>query len=231
MRGWPPHVLPVGSLPALDLPAARGGVVAGREPGGSPVTLRLFRATPVRIGVFGAGYFVNLLAFRAFAQGAQVAVVTARPARWAPLVRSAPPGPAWVTVVPPASPTPPAGTMLRPSLLVEDVDAGQGGPRHDLGAWQAGLTLEPAITDTAGRAGTAMRSCDLAVLTRPGAHALRPVQDAFRLPAEELRWLPQMPDDVLAVAVPGRCRFVRLVPTQVERATFGPPPAPTGAGA
>lgn len=214
-------------MPALDLAVERGGLVMGQEPDGASVILTLFRAVPVRIGVFGSGYLVNLLSFRALAQGAQVVIVTARPPQWAPLVRAAPPGPAWVAVVPPASPTPPAGSMLRPSLLVEDADVGQGGVRHDLGAWQASVTFEPAITDTAV---PALRSFDLAVLARPSPQALRPLQDAFRLPAESLRWLPQMPDDVLAVAVPGRCRFIRLVPTQVERATFGPPPASTAPG-
>lgn len=224
MRRATPHRLPVEALPALDVPTDRGGLVVGQDPNGQSVVLRLFRPAPVRIGVYGAGYFVTLLAFRALAHGAQVVVVTARPGPWAPLVRAAPPGPAWVSVLPPASPTPPAGSMLRPSLLVEDADVGQGGVRHDLGTWQAAVTFEPVLTDAA----QSMRSFDLAVLARPGRLSLRPVQDAFRLPADAVRWLPQMPDDVLALVTPGRCGFVRLVPSAVEQTTFGRPPAGSG---
>lgn len=223
-----PHVVPVGSLPALDVPVRQGGLVVGQDPSGQPVILRLFRPAPVRIAVFGAGYFATLLSFRALAQGAQVVVVTARPARWAALVHAAPPGPAWVAVVPPASATPPAGSVLRPSLLVEDVEVGQGGIRHDLGSWQAALTLEPAVTDATI---PAIRAFDLVVLARPTVAALRPLREVFRLPAEAVRWLPQMPDDVLALAAPGRCAFLRVVPSQVEQATFGTPAVSARPGA
>lgn len=218
----PAHTLAAEALHNLDLPTSDGGLVVGQEPDGQPVVVRLFRKRPTRVAAFGGVHVVMLLAFRALAHGAQVVVISPRPPAWAPLVQAAPPGPAWVTVVPPGSATPPAGSMLRPSLLVEDTGVGQSRVRHDLGTWQSAISVEPSVTEAVT---PTLASCDLAIVQRPALQAARPLQDAFALPPDALRWLPQMPDDVLALAVPGKLRFVRVVPTQVEQATFGPPPS------
>lgn len=217
----PAHTVGRAALPGLELPLAGGGLVVGQDRDGQPVVARVFRQRPTRVGVFGNVHVVTLLAFRALAHGAQVVVVSPRPPAWAPLVRAAPAGP-WVTVVPPGSPTPPSGSVLRPSLLVEDTGVGQSRVRHDLGAWQCGVSVEPSLTDAVG---PALAACDLVVVQRAALQATAPLRDALALPVDALQWLPQMPDDVFALAAPGALRFVRVAPTQVELATFGPPPA------
>jgi hypothetical protein len=211
----PAHAVAAGALGGLDLPLDAGGLVVGQDRDGQPVVVRVFRPRPTRVGAFGNVHVVMLLAFRALALGAQVVVVSPRPAVWAALAQAAPPGPAWV------SPTPPAGSVLRPSLLVEDTGVGQGRVRHDLGTWQCAITVEPSVTDAVE---PTLAACDLVLVQRAAVQAARPLRDTLSLPPDALRWLPQMPDDVLAVAAPGQLRFVRVVPTQVELTTFGPLP-------
>ncbi|HEY9389810.1 MAG TPA: hypothetical protein VIR27_08595 [Mycobacteriales bacterium] len=212
------HALPEPAVAQLDPALARGGLVIGQE-GRRPLVVRLFRARPTRIGVFAAGYLARVLAHRTLATGARVVVVTDRPSPWSSLVRAAPVGPAWVNVVPPNAPVPTAGTLLRPVLLIDDAGPA-GDPRREVGPWQTAVTLRPYLTpQTVG----SLRSYDLIMLQRTAVEAVGPVRAAFTLPAEATQWLPRMPDDTVALAEPGRVRFVNLAPTQVEQMAFGPP--------
>jgi len=215
--GVPGHVLPVDALPQLDVPVSHGGLVIGHE-GQQPVTVQLFRNRPGYLGVFAAAYVGKLLAFRALAMAAQVAVMTPRPAVWQPLAGAAPPG--WVVPAPAGAPTPPAGTPIGPSLVLDDAGMGEAQLRGDLGAWQTQLVLRPFATpQLAGQ----LRSFDLVVLQRTQPEAVPPLQVTFGLPEQTGQWLPQMPDDTVAVVSPGQVRFVNLAPTAAEHAAFGPP--------
>jgi len=212
------HVLPVEALPQLDMPIAHGGLVIGQEGQQQPVVVQLFRNRPGYLGVFAAAYVVRLLAFRALALAAQVAVLTPRPAVWQPLAGAAPPG--WVVPGPPGAPTPPAGTPIGPSLVVDDAGMGEGQLRSDLGAWQTQVVLRPFATP---QMASQLRSFDLVVLQRTQPEAVPPLQVSFGLPEQTALWLPQMPDDTVAVISPGQVRFVNLAPTAAERTAFGPP--------
>ncbi|HEX5495462.1 MAG TPA: hypothetical protein VFX70_12905 [Mycobacteriales bacterium] len=212
------HSLPEPAAVRLDPALVRGGLIVGQE-GREPLVLRLFRARPTRIGLFASGYVAALLGYRALAMGARVVVVTARQPSWSALVRAAPVGPAWVNLVPPDSPVPPAGTMLRPVLVIDDVGP-VAKPRREAGPWQAVVTLRPYLTP---QAVDPLRGHDLLVMQRMAAEAVGPVRAAFGLPADAAQWLPRMPDGTVALAERGRLRFVNLTPTQVEQMAFGPP--------
>lgn len=213
-----PHALPEQMSVQLDPVVTRGGMHIGQE-GRNPLVVRLFRSRPTQVGLFSSTYVAMVLAHRALALGAQVVVVSGRPAAWQPLVRAAPVGPAWVTVVPLNSTTPPSGTMLRPTLIVDDVGV-TGGARRDLGQWQTALTLRAYVTpQVVGQ----LHSYDLLALQRTAAEAVGPVRAAYSLPADATQWLPRMPDDTVALASSGQMRFVNLSPTQVELHAFGKP--------
>lgn len=215
--GVPAHVLPEDALPQLDVPVDPGGLVLGTE-GQQPVVVQLFRGRPTYVGLFGAAYVARLIAFRSLAVAAQVAVVTARPNVWQPLIRSAPSG--WVVAAPPGAATPPAGTPMGPSLILEDAGMGEAQLRGDLGAWQAQLVVRPFATPhSIGQ----LRSFDAVALQRVQPEAVRPLQLSFGLPDQTAQWLPQMPDDTIAVLSAGQVRFVNLSPTAAERTAFGNP--------
>lgn len=212
------HSLPEAATGQLDPALTRGGVVVGQE-GRAPLVVRLFRSRPTRIGVFAAGYVARVLAHRALAVGGRVVISTERSAAWSSLVRAAPAGPAWVSVVPPGAPAPPAGTMLRPVLLVDDARPDED-PRRELGPWQTGVVVRPFLTP---RNVAWLHSYQLIVLQRMAPEAVGPVRAAFSLPAEAAQWLPRMPDDTIALAERGRLRFANLAVTDVERSAFGSP--------
>lgn len=216
------HTLPVDALTQLDVPLGMSGVVVGTGNQRQPVVAQLFRNQPTQLGAFCAAYVAKLLAFRALAAGAQVQVMTPRPAVWEPLARSAPPQ--WVSLVPPMSPTPRNATGTRPSLVIEDAGMAESPARADLGAWQAHLVLRPFMTP---QMGGILRGVDLVIMQRVQPEVLPVIQDAFGLPASTTQWLPTMPDDTVALigveAGVETAEFVNLAATGVEHNAFGAP--------
>jgi hypothetical protein len=221
MSTWPAvagHVLPADALPQLDLPLAVGGLVVGHETQQQPVVVQLFRNLPTHVGVFAAAYVAKLLAFRALAVGAQVTVVTPRPAIWQPLIQAAPAQ--WVAALPPAAATPSGGTAGQPSLVVEDVGMDQVQLRSDLRAWQTQVVVRPFVTpQMTGQ----MRSFDAVLLQRTQPEVAYPVQSTLGLSEQNAKWLPQMPDETVALIGSGQVRYINLVPTTAERAVLGAP--------
>lgn len=212
------HVLPAEALPQLDLPLAVGGLVVGHEAKQQPVIVQLFGNRPTHVGVFAAAYVAKLLAFRALAVGAQVAVLTPRPAVWQSLIQVAPAQ--WAATFPPAVSTPPGGTAGRPTLVMEDAGMSELHLRTDLGAWQTQVVVRPFVTpQMTGQ----LRSLDAVLLQRTQPEAVGPIQATFGLAEQTAQWLPRMPDDTVALIGSGQLRFVNLVPTLAERTAFGPP--------
>lgn len=211
-----PHGVPEAGAGQLDLPLAPGGLVIGQE-ARQPLVLRFFRFQPTHVAMFAAPYVARILGYRALALGAQVVIVSGRPSVWETLARSAPPGPAWVSVVPPNSPTPPAGSIVRPSLIIDD---GGSGSRRDLGPWQTVVSVMPYVT---AQALSSLHSFDLLVLQRVAPEHVGPVRAGFNLPVDTAQWLPRMPDDTIAVAERGRVRFANLGVTQNEGFALGQP--------
>jgi hypothetical protein len=220
-RGGPAvggHLLPVDALPQLDLPLTAGGLVLGHSRPQQPVVIRLFGNRPTSVGIFAAAYVARLLAFRALAVGAQVSVLTPRPAGWQALIAAAPPR--RVTVGRPGLPTPAGNSPVRPLLLCEDVGAGEATLRRDLAAWQTQVLLRPFVTP---QLIGPLRSFDLVVLQRIQPEAVYPIQLAFGLPDRTAQWFARMPDHTVAALAGGRVEFVNLVPTSTETGALGPP--------
>src|SRR5579875_2252562 len=126
-----PGLARVRLAPDEVVPAPRSGLALGRGARG-PVQLRLFRLAGTRVVVAGGCLPAQLLILRAAGAAIPVDVVTARPAFWEPLLRSAP-GAALHR--PGQQPVPPRSG---PALVVDDrVDDGAGQrPSLDVRPWQ-----------------------------------------------------------------------------------------------
>jgi hypothetical protein len=210
-------VIPAHQLPAdadIRLPLVHSGLLLGEDVAArQPVSVNVLRELPTQIAVFGTSPVARLLAARALAFGARVTVLTHAPAAWAAL-RQLAAGPSTVSIAPPRSQRPRAGSALTPSVVVDDTGVAPQGLRRDAGPWQTVLTTCPQLTE---QALASLRLFDLLASGRlpgPDANALCA---AYALPGPTVRWLTELPVDVVMLAAPNRLRFVRLHPTPAER--------------
>jgi hypothetical protein len=199
----------------LTLPPA--GLVLGSGQAGALV-VRLFRSDPVRICVVSGGQLAQLIAYRALAVGAHVTVVTDAVAAWGRLVSAVPRGPAWLTVLPTGARVTAAGSLSRPSLVIDATRDHQALPRWEQGAWQTFVSvqsdLEPADESR-------LRSSDLLVAQRLEPAAADVARRGFGLAKDRAGWLTQMPNGVLAVAAAGQLAFGQLALSTMEQRLFG----------
>ncbi|WP_320067459.1 type VII secretion protein EccE [Micromonospora sp. RTGN7] len=205
-------------LAGLELPISAAGLVMGTNRHGGAVTIRLFRPEGTRLVLVGGVRAAQLVALRAMALGARVAVQTTRPRAWEPFVRGvgAPGGP--IPVLPPGRPVGIPASPLRPLLLV--VDAGPApsaaGPEP---AWQSTLVvrddLTPADVEPLGRA-------DLAVL-QPLSPAEATLAGAALGLGGSAEWLTRIREDMVAVVNRRALRWALLSPTPIESQLIGRP--------
>jgi hypothetical protein len=210
-------VIPAHQLPAdadIRLPLVHSGLLIGEDVAArQPVSVNVLRELPTQVGVFGISPIVRLLAVRTLAFGARLSVLTHAPAAWGAL-RQLADGPSTVSIAPPRSQPPRSGSALAPSVVVDDAGVAPQGLRRDAGPWQTVLTVCPRPTE---QALASLRLFDLLVLGRmpgPDAGALCA---AYSLPGTIVRWLAELPADVVMLAAPNRLRFARLSPSPAER--------------
>jgi type VII secretion protein EccE len=217
----PPHGFADSSIEELAAPFEQGGIVVGAWPDGVPAIVPMFREVPTHVGAVATEHIALVLAGRAIAVGARVDVVTARPEVWVPLMQAAPPGD-WVTIHSPGAATPPPGTSVRPSLVIDDVsdpsDASNAqASRADLGAWQTAFTLRRYVSaETVG----AMNTYQLMFFQRLSAETAQLVRLARNLSDASARMLSMMPDGCVGVATGSDLVVISLAATTVEQALF-----------
>lgn len=215
---------------SLDLTVGGTGLMLGTNRHGEPLTVRLFRPEPTRAALIGGVRAAQLIALRAMALGARVAVQTTRPQAWAPFVGAVSgPGEA-IVVVPAGRPVPEASaTALRPLLVVVDAgpvpaDAapgarrGSGATEADIG-WRASLLIrdELALPDL-----DAISRADLVVLQplRPDEAALAAVTLGLGDAAE---WLTHIREDMVGIVHLRSVRWALLSATPIELQLIGAP--------
>jgi hypothetical protein len=214
----PVHVGTPAALSTLRLDLGPEGLMLGRDREGEPVALRLFGPAPVRLVLVAGEWAASLLAFRALAVGARVAVHT-----------SAAPGHAWARLLPWVAATnnrlsidgrssatgfPHAPTRTDPLLEILD---GRPDDRPDQAGWRVTLTL----VRRAGDAAATVADADAALVQRLAPTEAAAIADVLRLSDATAELLTRLTDDMLAV-VGGRAdRYVWLGPTDTERHLFG----------
>jgi hypothetical protein len=216
-RGEPP--LPAAAVDGLDLPHGAAGLVVGANRHGAPVVVQLFRPESTTAVLVGGIRTAQLIAFRAMALGARVAVQTTRPQAWEPFARGASaPGDVVALLPPGRPPAGPAPDPLRPLLVVVDVGP-VAADRTPGPAWQSMLVVRDDLSATDV---DAVRHADVVVLQplRPDEAAL--AADALGL-GEAAEWLTRIRDDMVGVVSRRTVRWALLSPTPIESHLIGPP--------
>jgi hypothetical protein len=199
------------------MPALSSGVVVGHGRDQRPVVVRLFRPEPTLVALIGGWWVARLVAFRAVAVGARIAVHPAVAALWRGFAAPAAGPDGQPQVYETDQPLAVPATGRQPLLYVYD---GATTPPPNLGPWCTGLAvlgrLLPAMVSTVAGAHLCMAQ---RVTPADAADAVT----ALRLSGDTASHLQSMPDNVVALFGGGVDRYVLWAQTQTEQHYFGPP--------
>ncbi|MFE9428866.1 hypothetical protein ACFYNO_38645 [Kitasatospora sp. NPDC006697] len=214
------HVLSTADLSALSFPVGDDGVLIGVDPDHRPAVLGLFRPSSYDVVLVGGVWTAQILALRAAAVGARVAVETARPQFWAPLAQAAGGGQPCVTVHQIGRLGAQGASVAAPVLVVRDL--GPRPPRSRLSAtpWQSTLTLLPYLGPNAARV---LNAADLVGVQRVSPQEAELVGRVMTLSRQDVAALPTLGDDLTIWATRIRRQYIRTEPVQSEHQLLGPP--------
>ncbi|MEV4441941.1 hypothetical protein AB0K09_23620 [Streptomyces sp. NPDC049577] len=212
------HELPPEQFGALELPVGDDGVVVGADAQGVPAVLGLARPVPFDVVLVGGVWTAQVIALRAVATGARVAVETGRPQLWEAFAQAASGGRQSVTLHD-AGRVPPQGPSVHSPVLVVR-DCGVRPPRGRAGAapWQSVLTLLPYPGPTTPRL---MADASLVGVQRVAPDEAREIGRTMNLPAADVETLSTLPDGVTLWCTRTARRYVTLGPTEHEVGLLG----------
>lgn len=214
------HTVSRSALAKLRLSTPGTGLILGADRQQRPVSVRFFRPEPTRVALVGGAWAGMLVAFRALALGARVAVITADPRTWHGFGERATGRGDRVAVFPTEQPLALAATAQQPVLLLYDLGlVGPNAPQQ-LGPWQTQMTVLRQL-DQSGV--PSIQDCNLVMLQRLGSAEAALVGGALRLPAPSTQFLQVMADDMIALVGDGSDRYIWFSQTDVERQYAGAP--------
>jgi hypothetical protein len=213
----------VASEPALEhirLSALGVGLTLGWDKEQRPITVRLFRQEPTRVALVGGLWITRIIAVRALALGALVAIFSSRPEAWQGFDDWATGGQDRIRVLPPEHRITVRASPLCPVLFVYDAELLAPPQQPNLAPWQAQLTVLRQLT---AYGLPTVQESNLTAAQRLGRDEAVATAAALGLRRETVSWLQMMPDEVLALLAGGIDEYVSVAPTQLERARFGRP--------
>ncbi|MBW3085766.1 hypothetical protein KEM60_01975 [Austwickia sp. TVS 96-490-7B] len=168
------------SEPVLDRLGARVSSAApfAVTTSGEPVSLQLVGPTPTRIAVVGAPWVATALCLRAAALGADVVVVTSRPAPWEVLAGQIG-GPEPFLHTSPADAPPITTGLDGPLLIAFDHVRGHGEASVSRVPWHTSVHI---LGKADPMAQTLLDSVDVALIGRPELTDLAATVETLRLP-------------------------------------------------
>ncbi|UGY93902.1 hypothetical protein [Streptomyces gobiensis] len=214
------HLLPTESLGDLTLPVGDDGIVIGVDPQNQPAVLSLLRPKPLDVLLVGSVWMAQLLALRAVAVGARVAVETARPPAWTQMAQAAGGGQQCVSVHEVRQIAPQGPSVSSPVLVVRD--CGAQPPRSQLAPspWQGVTTLLPFLGPKAPRL---LARAELVGLQRLSPQETDIVARIMRLPRQVAAALPTLSDNAMLWCTRNHQQFVLTEPTDAETGLLGAP--------
>ncbi|WP_373317112.1 hypothetical protein [Streptomyces sulfonofaciens] len=214
------HAVAPEDIDTLALPVGDDGVVIGVDAQSRPAVLGLNRPTPYDILLIGGLWTAQVLALRAAATGARVAVETGRAAEWTTLAHAAGGAQQCITLhdvgrVPPLGPS--AGS---PVLVLRD--CGMQPPRGRVvsGPWQSVLTLLPYLSPVAPRL---MRQTRLVGVQRLSPDESSRLGRLLALPGADVESLPTLADGVTLWCAGRDRQYVMTQATDAETGLLGVP--------
>ncbi|MEU9046433.1 MULTISPECIES: hypothetical protein [unclassified Kitasatospora] len=214
------HVLEPADLAALAFPVGDDGVVIGVDPQGLPAVLGLFRPSAYDLVLVGGMWTAQVIALRAAAIGARVAVETARGQLWGPMAQAAGGGQPCVTIHQVGRLGPQGASVASPVLVVRDLGARPPRSRLSAAPWQTTLTLLPYLGPNAARV---LNAADLVGVQRISPQEAELTGRVLSLPPEDVATLPTLGDDLTLWATRMRRQYVRAVAGQAEQQVLGGP--------
>lgn len=187
------HALSVDEVDLLALPIGDDGVVIGADAAGHPAVLGVNRPTPYDVLLIGGLWTAQVIALRAAATGARVAVETGRAQAWAQLVQALGVGRAGMSVHDVGRVPPQGASAGSPVLVVRD--CGMRPPRGRVvsGPWQSVLTLLPYLSPVAPRL---IRQARLVGVQRVSPDEATQIGRSLGLPRGDVDSLPTLADGV-----------------------------------
>jgi hypothetical protein len=213
------HIASDADLEAIRPISTSSGLVLGWGQDKQPVMVRLFRDEPTRVTLVGGTWISRVVAFRALALGARLAVFTSRPEIWRGFGSWATGTDDRVVVLAADRQLTVTATSLRPVLFLYDGELLAPTQRPDLGPWQTQLTVLRRLT-TYGF--PAIQESNLVALQRLDREEALAAGSVLRLRDRTSSWLQLMVDEMLAILVGGSEEYLWVEPTEVERERFGP---------
>ncbi|MDT0310319.1 hypothetical protein RM780_25705 [Streptomyces sp. DSM 44917] len=214
------HALSAGDLEELALPAGDDGIIVGLDSRSRPAVLGIHHPAPYDIVLIGGLWAAQVLALRAVATGARVAVETGRPRLWTRLAQAANGGVECMTLHE-VGRVPPLGATLGSTVLVVR-DCGARPPRGRVAsaAWQPVLTLLPYLGPAAPRL---LERAALVGVQRVSPDEAGPVGRLLALPALQAEALPTLAENATLWCTRTSRLLVRTVPTESETGLLGMP--------
>ncbi|SMF82682.1 hypothetical protein [Streptomyces sp. Amel2xC10] len=214
------HSVTVEQLASLALPIGDDGVVIGVDAENRPAVLGLNRPTPYDVVLIGGLWTAQVLALRAAATGARVAVETGRPQAWVQMVHAMGGGQNGLAVYEVGRVPPQGASAGTPVLVVRDCGMRPPRGRVASGPWQAVLTLLPYLSPVAPRL---LRQARLVGVQRISPDEATELGRALTLPAADVTALPTLADGLTLWCADRDRQYVMTQPTDAEIGLLGTP--------
>ncbi|MFJ1744641.1 hypothetical protein ACIOJD_00125 [Streptomyces sp. NPDC088116] len=212
------HSLSADQLEALTLPVGDDGVVIGVDAGNKPAVLGINRPTPYDITLIGGLWTAQVLALRAAATGARIAVETGRAQAWTALAQTAGGGQPCVTLHDVGRVPPQGASAGSPVVVVRD--CGMRPPRGRVvsAPWQSVMTLLPYLSPVAPRL---MEKSGLVGIQRVSPDEALQIGRIMNLPQAETEALSTLSDGVTLWCTARDRQFVMTQATDSETGLLG----------
>ncbi|AZQ37782.1 MULTISPECIES: hypothetical protein [Streptomyces] len=212
------HLVDADLLAQLALPVGDDGLILGVDPNNQPAILGLCRPTRLDILLVGGTWLAQVIALRAAAIGARVAVETARPQLWSPMAQAAGGGQQCVTVHQVGRIAPQGPSPASPVLIIRDLGIRPPRSRLSPAPWQSVLTLLPYLGPTAPRL---LANADVVGVQRISPQEADVVGKVMRLGRDDIASLPTLADSVALWSTQKHQQYVMTQPTDAETGLLG----------
>lgn len=212
------HSVPLDQLGALALPVGDDGLVVGVDAEGRPAVLGINRPSPYDVTLIGGLWTAQVLALRAAATGARIAVETGRAQAWTALAQAAGGGQPCITLHDVGRVPPQGASAGSPVVVIRD--CGMRPPRGRVvsGPWQSVVTLLPYLSPVAPRL---LEKSSLVGVQRVSPDEATQIGRIMGLQRSESEALSTLADGVTLWCTPNDRQFVMTQATDAETGLLG----------